>query len=864
MISDSSIAKKLLDETFNLTNDLNTINDSDINNYFTDVSKNYNKLKDETDEINKNYNKEAYIYDIIIINKLYAIIYRLFWHHFNITLDYDKKKFKDFINNLEIKFNSDEIYNIKSNIEIVNTNQDKKNIYRINLNNLFNIDNLKLEIDNSENDIVSHNNINNIDYDTIYNQIYDIYNKNILDIYNKNNDKYIPLYHKYVSNIENSKIDILSEFKKYDYNNIIKVNIIDIDSQNPDKFILDDATNKIKNIYIKNTTFTLDTLNKYYKKIINSLQDNDYQKQRIFLYLDALNTILTFDDNIDTFLSKIKYNMYQYNILLYNALIQYTLLYNNLILFINHIKKIIENIKLTNLNKYTTLLNNNIDIILKINNGGYSFTDLKDMCINIKNTINIINDNIIIINNVFNVTNENKTLIIDYNTFKSDIISILNNIEIIKTLNFEFGTYLYRNKSKNQLYSYQNEQIIKLNFFDFDYTISSIQKNSQYIQYSISDIIYYFSLNNIVLNLNKNKSFTDKIKSIAKSYGSIIDFINKYSNKNELITTQYENFKYDLKNIEIFTNNLNNLILNYKNIQKIEINRDIKDDIINNVKDIKDVINAKDINNSLITFSDISSKYKNEWKIYNKGVFYYRILLLISIILFIAIIIINNIIINTKNLISIFVIFIILILFLILFIYKKPNKEHFTSQISELDILAANVEFKQIVIAPTSEEKSDNDNYIEYKSKFDEYKKLINKFSYEESNKFNLLNEFRNTLKSNNINNYISEYNKKLEYYKTKSVDLFNGIEILKKTNMQNYYIILIIYIAFIFILLGFIGLILYPTKFYTIIISIGILFLITLILIIIKIHKINNMSSNKNYWSNLNPSVSLKELNSN
>jgi hypothetical protein len=294
MISDSSIAKKLLDETLNLTNDLNTINDSDINNYFTDVSKNYNKLKDETDEINKNYNKEAYIYDIIIINKLYAIVYRLFWHHFNITLDYDKKKFKDFINNLEIKFNLDETNNIKSNIEIVNTNQDKKNIYRINLNNLFNIDNLKLEIDNSKNDRVSHNNINNIDYDTIYNQIYDIYNKNILDIYNKNNDKYIPLYHKYVNNIENSKIDILSEFKKYDYNNIIKVNIIDIDSQNPDKFILDDAINKIKNIYIKNTTFTLDTLNKYYKKIINSLQDNDYQKQRIFLYLDALNDKLTF------------------------------------------------------------------------------------------------------------------------------------------------------------------------------------------------------------------------------------------------------------------------------------------------------------------------------------------------------------------------------------------------------------------------------------------------------------------------------------------------------------------------------------------------------------------------------------------
>jgi hypothetical protein len=119
MISDSSIAKKLLDETFNLTNDLNSINDGDIiNNYFIDANKNYNNLKDANDEINKNYNKEAYIYDIIIISKLYAIVYRLFWHHFNITLDYDKKAFKDFINNLEIKFNSTDMNDIKSNISV--------------------------------------------------------------------------------------------------------------------------------------------------------------------------------------------------------------------------------------------------------------------------------------------------------------------------------------------------------------------------------------------------------------------------------------------------------------------------------------------------------------------------------------------------------------------------------------------------------------------------------------------------------------------------------------------------------------------------------------------------------------------------
>ena len=123
-------------------------------------------------------------------------------------------------------------------------------------------------------------------------------------------------------------------------------------------------------------------------------------------------------------------------------------------------------------------------------------------------------------------------------------------------------------------------------------------------------------------------------------------------------------------------------------------------------------------------------------------------------------------------------------------------------------------------------------------------------------------NKIYNSLNLNFDDNILNDFNEKLQYYKVKSIDLHNNIELLKNTNVLNYYIILIIYVGFIFLIIGAICLILYPNKLYLIIISLTIIFIITLIILLIKMHKNTNMDNDKNYWSNFNPSDSTALFN--
>ena len=98
-----------------------------------------------------------------------------------------------------------------------------------------------------------------------------------------------------------------------DYNTIYKINIENKTSD--DKYIIN-FPNKINKILVENAIFTSKIIYEYYK-YFNGLNDNTYTNQRRIIYLYVFNDILNINN------TDIIKQMYTYNKILYNALIQY-------------------------------------------------------------------------------------------------------------------------------------------------------------------------------------------------------------------------------------------------------------------------------------------------------------------------------------------------------------------------------------------------------------------------------------------------------------------------------------------------------------------------------------------------------------
>ena len=807
-----------------MTTGLTKLTNGSINTYFKREDNKYKLLTER-------YDKEAYLYDIIVILKFYAIIHRLFWYHLNITLKNDENEFKTFIKKAKLKFTKD-----SSNCRIENN--------EIILNNLFNLDSLKLDEDN-------------VDYNFIYN-----INPEIIGIYDKKFEiKYVPLYHNFNKDTKIfTKFQLLNNFMTNDYNTIYKINIENKTSD--DKYIIN-FPNKINKILVENAIFTSKIIYEYYK-YFNGLNDNTYTNQRRIIYLYVFNDILNINN------TDIIKQMYTYNKILYNALIQYecynyyhyatTLPINiqlSLILnsIYNDISPLFQN---RNLNVNNRL--NNFELLFTLKTAIPSYINtLKELkkSTTSTNLINYINDIIIIIQSIYNI---NQTLQVKPLGFTPLIDSFMIHIPS-ESYSFHEGD----NMPQNLPFSFNN--IIKPAEYHFHhgYTlrtfnnrISSRLIGSNYDtsgRLDITHIDYYIILYKLT---TPDHFFYIHYKHMYIFLSHVINYIaskkTDYDNIIYNITRLYEipynlNTLNTLDNISNFNDNLRYIIKYYNDI----FNYNIGD---KKFTTYKDKLDFKDFNNNMQTFEDISNKYKNEWNIYNKGLYYYRILLFISIILFISIVIISNININNNTIILIFIIKIILILTLILFIYKKPKKEHFTlsqlqpiyetltqlpevssSFINKYSLYAQTItKYDEFVLSNKLDLKLDSD---EYKS---EYILNLNK---------NLHLKFDDTI--------INDYNEKLEYYKVKSIYLYNSITTLKKTNVINYYIILIIYVSFIFLIIGLICLMIYPNNLYSIIISLSIIFIIILTILFIKLHKNTNMDNDKNYWSNFNPSDNLK-----
>lgn len=245
-----SIPFKLIDNSFNL----NQENYSSRKNYF---DKNiFSKLCINAE----NNDIDFFVYDILVISKLYSIIFYLY----KVNFKNDYITLRNFIKNVQINLETAE--NAENDLDIDNN--------KIIIYNLFDISNLKLE---------KADNIDEDKYYTIYNiknfsndKLFEAIERNIL----------IPLYHHF--NKEDNTSYGLS--KNIDINN--------------------------KKIDI--STITKDSITTLYddNKVTIETDLNNYTNTRILLYLNAFNNILNATD--ENILSVLKYHMYYYNAIIYN------------------------------------------------------------------------------------------------------------------------------------------------------------------------------------------------------------------------------------------------------------------------------------------------------------------------------------------------------------------------------------------------------------------------------------------------------------------------------------------------------------------------------------------------------------------
>jgi len=255
-------------------------------------------------------NMNNFIYDMIVISKLYAVVYRLYYHHFSKTLNNDINRFTTFLNDAEYTFSAAS----NSNTEITETT--------VNINSLFNIENLKLNINTLNSDYVSSIYGSN-SAPTDLNMSSGIYNASKDDI-----GRYsIPSYHNLSDGTKLYNFDFFNiEYSTH----VNKINLAAANRSDTTSSTNSYNTEGTSNVYL-NIFESGGKLNKinlydkydYFNKSIFATDLNIYEKQRVLLYLEQFNII--FNTTPSILLSTLKYKMYYYNAIVYNVLLQYNI-----------------------------------------------------------------------------------------------------------------------------------------------------------------------------------------------------------------------------------------------------------------------------------------------------------------------------------------------------------------------------------------------------------------------------------------------------------------------------------------------------------------------------------------------------------
>ena len=242
-----------------------------------------------------NLNKQL-PYMIFICHKLISTVYKLFNYHFNVTLNNDPERIKNFLDNLKIIFIKNSIYKSRI-VEIENT------VY---LNNIFFINN----------DIINA----------------DITNVNSLSQYK---DRYKTSYYG-LPNTTSSAINISNEV--YEYNNDDKYPPIPLYHHIPNFSGSSITCNKFKYLseYINDNAFIFsnyqfqdevidkNTLNTYIKNALVYKDSNSLENQYLIYSIYLLDIIFNTDKN--NILPFLYYHTLNYSVILINFNLQYGLL----------------------------------------------------------------------------------------------------------------------------------------------------------------------------------------------------------------------------------------------------------------------------------------------------------------------------------------------------------------------------------------------------------------------------------------------------------------------------------------------------------------------------------------------------------
>jgi len=324
-----SIANKLIEESFKIF----IYNDSSIPGtlnratYFTTIGGNFATLCTNEVSLNSdatsieidNNNMNNFIYDMLVISKLYAVVYRLYYYQYTEVFKNDSKKFNDFLNTVYFNFDTGSSGNTKTNIIYDSTN------YKLNIRSLFDITNLNLGTTTTKDNYIS----------TIYNKVGDYIAETDLNMdldvfYNSQSNigTYpIPLYH---SSTDGTVIAGLSNFISNENDKINKISPIGSSFSDTISGYNTNTSSISTNIFLTFNDKTLNITNideikrKYSDLITDATANNaDYKSQRVFLYLEQFRIILKTDPNI--LLNILKYKMYYYNAVVYNVILQYQL-----------------------------------------------------------------------------------------------------------------------------------------------------------------------------------------------------------------------------------------------------------------------------------------------------------------------------------------------------------------------------------------------------------------------------------------------------------------------------------------------------------------------------------------------------------
>jgi hypothetical protein len=361
MISKDNIAQKLIEQSFKIADkniySLNSYRndylkeglDSDTNAYLY-LADNYDNTKvlrpastTFSSSIYQNYDKyknQTYIYDILVISKLFAIVYRLYSRHFKTTLKSDLSNWQPFINDVVININD----NFDGDCQINTATAKMIKLYKFN-----DITSLRLGTDIGATSLLPSS-YNQQIYNSTTNTLNSA-NTRILDatvtdyLANEGGDgsksSLVPLYH----NATNGKKlkwfeDINTEITSNKYFKIVLGGTYSstnktfdscfsisphtyahgtttINTQGTLTIKLLDASNNIRRENLKDFYDTIKNFSEFKNK-------DDYLYQRVFLYLEVFNIILNTDAT--TMLTTLNYYMHYYNLVAYNASIQYGLL----------------------------------------------------------------------------------------------------------------------------------------------------------------------------------------------------------------------------------------------------------------------------------------------------------------------------------------------------------------------------------------------------------------------------------------------------------------------------------------------------------------------------------------------------------